>query len=433
MISRSLGLEIGGAIGIPLFLAQTFSVTLYAFGFAESLQLFWPELPQRPVAALTILAVALIAGRSTELALKLQLPIMVAIALALGSLFTGAVERFGDTLPLWQGVSEGAGFWTVFAVFFPAVTGLMAGVSLSGDLKDPQRSITIGTLTAVGAGFVVYFSVPIFLAGAADAETLANDSLIWFKLAAVPVLVIPGLIGAILSSAMGSILGAPRTLAALADDRVIPGLPKSLLEGKGGHALPHLVSTGVALAAVALGDLNAVAPVLTMFFLTTYGMVNLVAGLEQLSGAPSYRPAIKVPWLVSLAGAAGCLWVMWLINHVAALVAIVVEVLVYVGLRRRSLNASWGDLRYGALLSLARFLLLKLRKLPVDRATGGRTSWFLRAMPKSASSWCASPPGSTRSAASSPSRTSWSAISKISHPGSARSPARPTRFSISRG
>ncbi|MEO1085839.1 MAG: hypothetical protein AAFY88_16495, partial [Acidobacteriota bacterium] len=93
MISRSLGLELGGAIGIPLFLAQTFSVTLYSFGFAESLELFWPGLPQKPVAAVTVLVVSLIAGRSTQLALKLQLPIMLGIGLALISLFVGAGQK----------------------------------------------------------------------------------------------------------------------------------------------------------------------------------------------------------------------------------------------------------------------------------------------------------------------------------------------------
>lgn len=366
MISRSLGLEIGGAIGIPLFLAQTFSVTLYAFGLAESLRLFWPDLPLRPVAAVTVLAVALISSRSAGLALKLQLPVMAAVGVALGSLFIGTARKAAASLPLWQGVEGGEGFWPVFAVFFPAVTGLMAGISLSGDLEDPTRSIPRGTVLAVGTGFLVYVSVPIALAVAADSATLASDTLVWFQLAAVPALVYPGLVGAILSSAVGSILGAPRTLEALMHDRVLPRPPSRPFGLRLGVGLPHLLATAVALAAVALGDLNAVAPVLTMFFLTTYGMVNLVAGLEQLSGAPSYRPAIRVPWAVSLAGAAGCLWVMWLINQAAAVVAVVVEVAVYLGLRRRSLSASWGDLRYGALISLTRTTLLKLRQLPVD-------------------------------------------------------------------
>jgi amino acid transporter len=366
IISRSLGLEIGGAVGVPLFLAQTFSVTLYAFGFAESLQLFWPDLPLRPVAALTVLAVALLAGRGAELALRLQLPIMVAIALAIGSLLLGTAREASTILPLWGGVDEAVGFWVVFAVFFPAVTGLMAGVSLSGDLADPTRSIPRGTLAAVGVGFVVYLVVPIVLAVAADAPSLVADNLIWFRLAAVGWLVLPGLLGAILSSAVGSILGAPRTLEALIDDRVLPRLPWRRLVRPGSGGMPHLVSTAVALAAVGMGDLNAVAPVLTMFFLTTYGVINLVAGLEQLSGSPSYRPALRVPWPVSLAGAAGCLWVMGLINPLAAVVAVVVEVLIYLGLRRRSLSAAWGDLRFGALMSLTRNTLLRLRRLPVD-------------------------------------------------------------------
>ena len=365
MISRSLGLEIGGAIGVPLFLAQTFSFTLYAFGLAETLQLFWPQVPMRATAAATVVVVAAVAGRSTDLALKLQIPVLAAIGLALASLFAGTASRASDTLELWGG-EGGEGFWVVFAVFFPAVTGLMAGVSLSGDLEDPKKSIPVGTLLAVGSGFVAYLAVPVALAASAAPRELVADNLIWFRIAAVSWLILPGLVGAILSSAMGSILGAPRTLEALIEDRVLPRPPARLRKTRLGRGLPHLLSTAVALAAVALGDLNAVAPVLTMFFLTTYGMVNLVAGLEQLAGAPSYRPTIRVPWIVSLAGAAGCLWVMWLINRYAAVVAVVVEVLLYTVLRRRSLNAAWGDLRYGALMSLARATLLKLRRLPVD-------------------------------------------------------------------
>ncbi len=366
MISRSLGLEIGGAIGIPLFLAQTFSVTLYAFGLAESLRLFWPDLPMRPVAAATVIAVTLLANRSTELALKLQFPIMVAIGLALTSLVVGVARQGQSQIPLWAGTAEGAGFWTVFAVFFPAVTGLMAGISLSGDLKDPKRSITVGTLAAIGVGFVVYLVVPIVLVAGADADVLVSDHLVWFKVAAVPWLVFPGLFGAIFSSAVGSILGAPRTLEALEHDRVIPALPRRLFGRELGDSVALMLSAAVALAAVGLGNLNAVAPVLTMFFLTTYAVVNLVAGIEQLSGDPSYRPTLRVHWLVSLAGALGCLWVMALINPLAAIAAVVVEISVYALLRRRSLSASFGDLRYGASMSLIRAALLRMKRLPVD-------------------------------------------------------------------
>jgi len=366
IISRSLGLEIGGAIGIPLFLAQTFSVTLYAFGLAESLQLIWPSLPQQPLAAATILVVSLIASRGAQLALQLQLPIMACIVASLISLFVGAATGGPETATVWTGVEGGESFWVVFAVFFPAVTGIMAGISLSGDLKDPKRSIPLGTMIAVIVGLAVYLVVPIALSSAVSAEELVADNLIWFKVSAVSWLVLPGLWGAIFSSAVGSILGAPRTLEALADDRILLARSSKLAKTQLLRRLSHLLSTVVALAAVALGDLNTVAPVLTMFFLTTYGMVNLVAGLEQLSDSPSYRPTIRVPWALSLAGAASCVAVMWLINRPAALIAIVVEIGIYFALRRRSLNASWGDLRYGALMSLARATVLQLRRMPVD-------------------------------------------------------------------
>ena len=365
MISRSLGLEIGGAIGIPLFLAQTFSVTLYAFGFAEAVRLFWPDAPLQLTAVAVIVAVTLAAAWSAEAALKLQLPIMAAIGLALVSLLIGSGLKSDGFPPLWQGVENGLGFWPVFAVFFPAVTGLMAGVSLSGDLENPKRSIPLGTMAAVGVGFVVYLIVPVALAAAATPEALANNTMIWFDLAIVPVLVIPGLLGAILSSAVGSILGAPRTLEALVDDGVLSKAAQRTARWPRRQLAFQALSATVALIAVSLGDLNAVAPVLTMFFLTTYGVINLVAGLELLSGSPFYRPSIKVPWFVSLGGALGCLWVMFLINELAALVAVVIEILVYMGLRRRAFRASWGDVRYGALMSLARAVLLRLRSLPV--------------------------------------------------------------------
>lgn len=364
ILSRSLGLEIGGAIGIPLFLAQTFSVTLYSFGFAESLSFAWPDAPVQPIAAATVLLVSLISGRSAGLALRLQIPIMILLGVALLSLLGGLPGHLTLQANLWKGVEGSRDFWHVFAVFFPAVTGIMAGVSLSGDLADPKRSIPRGTIWAVLVGFAIYLLVPVVLAFGADMQTLATDTLVWLQVAAVPVLILPGLWGAILSSAVGSILGAPRTLEALVDDGV---MPHYLARGRKAK-LPsraHLLSTAVALGAVALGNLNAVAPVLTMFFLTTYGMVNLVAGLERLSGAPSFRPTVQIPWPVSLAGAAGCFWVMFLISPVACIVAVLAEVGIYLVLRRRSLTAAWGDLRYGALMSLARATLMQLQRLPV--------------------------------------------------------------------
>ncbi|RMG43755.1 MAG: Na-K-Cl cotransporter [Acidobacteria bacterium] len=370
IISRSLGIEIGAAIGIPLFLAQTFSVTLYAYGFVESLRIAWPGVPLAPAAAVVVLAVGALASRSAEAALKLQLPIMAAIGLSLVVLAVSVIRHAGTSPVAWEGIPGGQDYWSVFAVFFPAVTGIMAGVSLSGDLADPRRAIPRGTLAASLVGFFVYLAVPIALAFAADSKRLARDTLIWFSLAGRGAfLIFPGLWGAIFSSAVGSILGAPRTLDAMVDDRVLPRWLGGSRRGQrsGRSSAPALaLSTGVALAAVALGGLDEVAPVLTMFFLTTYGMVNLVAGLEELGGDPSFRPLMRTPWYVSIAGAAACVWVMFLISRWACVAAIIVEAAVYLAMRRREMSASWGDLRRGALVGLVRAAVLKLKRLPED-------------------------------------------------------------------
>ncbi|HKI50847.1 MAG TPA: hypothetical protein VJ995_02140 [Geothermobacteraceae bacterium] len=345
IISRSLGLEIGGAIGLPLFLSQAFSVTLYAFGLAESLTIVWPAAPVPVCAFIITLIVAVLAFRGAGAALKVQLPIIGLIvlsllALAAGSLFGGELNR------LWSSAGGGTeNFWAVFAVFFPAVTGIMAGLSLSGDLQEPRQAIPRGSLLAVLTGFAVYLLVPVLLCIGADPAVLREDPMVWGKIAPFGAwLILPGLWGAIFSSAVGSMLGAPRTLQALAYDRLAP----RWLEKTGGKAdepVPGIFLTlGLALAAIFLGDLNTVAVVVSMFFLTVYGSINLVAALEGLSGNPSWRPKIQVPWWLSLLGALACFGVMLLINVPASVAAVTIEVVIWTLLKRRERRGRWGNL-----------------------------------------------------------------------------------------
>jgi hypothetical protein len=315
------------------------------------------------VAAATVVVVTLLATRGAKMALRLQIPIMAAIAVALVALGVGVAGNLTD--PSLTPAAGAPGFWTVFAVFFPAVTGIMAGVSLSGALRRPERSIPRGTIAAVLTGFGVYLVVVLALSIAADPTALATDNLIWFTLVGgASFLILPGLWGAIFSSAVGSVLSAPRTLEAMVHDRILPGFMGARIRWVEGPGVPLLLSLAVALAAVMLGDLDAVAPALTMFFLTTYGMINLVAGIEKLAGDPSFRPTMRVPWWVSIAGALGCFWVMFLINPLALMIALVVEVGVYLLMRRRALVAPWGDLRRGALVALVRSTVMQLRRLP---------------------------------------------------------------------
>ncbi len=366
MISRSLGLETGGAVGIPLFFAQALSVALYTIGFAESLVAVFPALDQRMVGLVTTIAVAGVALRSTRAAIRVQYFIMAAIAVSLLSfVFGGPVgPEAQDALNTPVGDVTRHGFWVVFAVFFPAVTGIMAGVNLSGDLKHPGKSIPRGTLAAVGVGYLIYMVLPVFLAARAGSEQLINDPMIMRRMAFWGDAILVGVWGATLSSAVGSIMGAPRVLQALARDGILPGPLRWLGKGSDDDDTPRrgtTVTLGIALAAVWFGDLNLIAPILTMFFLTTYGVLNVSAGLERALGSPSFRPRFRVPWYVSALGAIGCVSVMFLINAGATVIAAVVVTGIYVWLQRRELQTTWGDVRRGLWMAVTRAGLFRLQ------------------------------------------------------------------------
>ena len=371
LISRSLGLELGGAIGIPLFLCRTLSITFYSFGLVESILSFWPgawgPIPFYLAQALTaaiIIIITVVSSKSAGLALKLQIPIMAAVGLSIialvGGVFTGGL-RSPEWVPTYR--TAPAGFWYVFAVFFPAVTGFTAGIGMSGDLKDPRRSIPRGTLLAVVTGTLIYLFIPILLALTTriSAEELAQPGIVWVKVALLGAwLVYPGLWGAILSSAFGSVLGGPRVLQALASDGLAPSF-LARLSKTGQPTIATLVSGAIALAAVALGGLNAVAQFVTILFLTLYIIINFSAAIEKLVGDPSYRPTINVPWFVSLIGSLGAVVIMFLINPYACAAAIILEFLLYLYLRRRVMQKRWGDVRAGLWVWLARFALVQLK------------------------------------------------------------------------
>ncbi|HUT99956.1 MAG TPA: Na-K-Cl cotransporter [Myxococcota bacterium] len=360
LISRSLGLEIGGSIGIPLYFSQALSVALYIMGFTEALSSLLP-LPEKLVSALVCLALMMLAYKGADVALKAQYIIMGILALALLSFFTGSSATHPQLLAFGS-YSKGHNFWTVFAVYFPAVTGIMAGLSMSGDLKEPRKNIPRGTLISVGVTFVIYLAQVYWLTRNASLADLRGDTMIMQKIASVGFLIVLGVWAATLSSALGSLVAAPRTLQALAQDGV---LPKILARGHGPANEPRLaiiLTFAIAEVSILLLDLNMLAPVITMFFLTTYGVTNLVAGMERVVGNPSYRPRFKVHWAISLLGAAGCFWVMFLINAQATVVALGVVAVIYAVLKKKHISVTFGDLRSGIWFSALRFCLLKLKQ-----------------------------------------------------------------------
>lgn len=376
IISRSLGLEAGAAIGLPLFLAQSLGIAFYISGFSEALVDSFDFMsvtallpfsidPARFVAIVTLLILTVLAFISADLALKTQFLIMAAIAVSLFSFFSGAAAV--EITATAESVPPKLGFWVVFAVFFPAVTGIEAGLAMSGDLKDPAKSLPRGTLAAVITGFLVYLLIPILLDRiVVDKSLLLTRPLIMRDVARWGGLILLGVWAASLSSALGALLGAPRTLQALARDNIIP---RFIGRGFGASNDPRtatVISFLVALCAVLLGDLNMIAPVLSMFFLLSYGLINFSAGMECLISSPSWRPSFKLWWGLALLGAGGCFSIMFMINAGATFLAWVVAVTVYLLMKRRRLNTQWGDLRYGILMLMLRFSIARLLQRKPD-------------------------------------------------------------------
>ncbi len=365
MISRSLGIEIGGSIGIPLYLAQAFSVALYIIGFSESMVTIFPSLNIKLIGIITTVLLGILSLFSTKAAIRAQFFILGVIVMSLLSLFFGK-PLDGVQTEIWSiPTTSTVSFWKVFAVFFPAVTGIMAGVNMSGDLKDPARSIPKGTFIAVGVGYIVYMTVPIILARSASSATLIENPLIMQQIAFWGGAILLGVWGATLSSAVGSLLGAPRVLQALTKDEVIPRQFAFLGKASGNEQIPRaatIFTIILTLILVYLGNLNTIAPILTMFFLTTYGILNFTAGIEKLLESPSFRPKFKVHWAFSFLGTLGCFAVMFLINALATVFAILFIGVVYRWLRRRRLKTTWGDVRSGMLLQIVRYALLRLEK-----------------------------------------------------------------------
>ena len=221
LISRVLGVEFGGAIGIALFFALTLSVPFYILGFAEALVRSNPILaPYFQIITLTTAFVLFsLAFFGAGWAIKTQYMIMFFLFLAIIAFLGGALLQFSfDTLqenlyPDYTAVDPQGGmgpvysFWVIFAIYFPAVTGIAAGVNMSGDLKDPGRSIPRGTFIAVGVGFFVYFSQIVLCGGAYERsalittpyELLQDNAIFGWSIA-----VTLGVVAATLSSALGS-------------------------------------------------------------------------------------------------------------------------------------------------------------------------------------------------------------------------------------
>jgi len=362
IISQSLGLEVGGSLGIPRYISQGLAVTMYIFGFREGWLFIFPEHPAFLVDCIVFIVLYGIAYKSANLAIKTQYLIMVIIVASFvsiayaaydGSMFIASEEavRWGSFV---AANGEKTNFWVVFAVFFPAATGIMAGANMSGELKDPRHSIPKGTLWAIGISLVAYMVLAFWIARSATEKELLSNFNVMIDKAFWPPLIIAGVLGATFSSALASIIGSSRILFAMGEHAVVPKSKWIAYQDATGQPRNAMIITGIFIfASMLLRDLNAIAPLVTMFFLITYAMLNVVVIIEQNLGLISFRPVFRVHWLIPWLGLVSSILAMFIINPTISLVSVAVVVGVYMILSRSHLETPFEDVRSGLFSAFA--------------------------------------------------------------------------------
>ncbi len=402
IISRSFGLNIGGTIGIALYLSQAISVAFYVIAFTEAFEpLFnwfqnqygW-ELPRQAISIPTMALLSLlILKKGADLGVKALYFVVAILFVSLSLFFLGSTD-YQSTHSfsfLKFDLRNTDSFFVVFAIIFPAFTGMTAGVGLSGDLKNPQKSIPWGTISATVVGLIIYFFISWKFIISASPADLMGDQLVMRQIAIGGAFVIPiGLAASTISSALGSVMVAPRTLQALASDDSLPVRfgAKFLAKGKGRNNEPFNASIFTIIIAfifVAAGDVNAVGKIISMFFMITYGSLNLISFLYHFGADPSYRPTFKSVKLLSLLGFVLSVWLMTKMDFLYTIISLISMSLVYLLISRTHKDRSGLEAIFlGAIFQMSMRL-----KLFIQRSTQakGANKWRPAAICVSAESF----------------------------------------------
>lgn len=397
LISRSLGPEFGGSIGIIFSIANAVGAAMYVVGFAESFRDMLNDYfdlgyavddvgPIRIIGFVTCILLMGIVFIGSEFESKMQLGLLVILLTSIanyifGSFFApdeeavlrGATGYSWDTLQsnFMPHFTKNNTFFSVFSVYFPAATGIMAGANISGDLAEPQRAIPLGTLLAILVTTIVYlitvwmtgstvvafsngteppiFNNSVFLPpdctpdcpfGLVSYYQVVEMSSFWGPL------ITAGIFAATLSSALASLVSAPKVFQAVCKDRLFPRIDYFAKtygkneEPKRAYVLGFFLAMGI----VAIGDLNVIAPIISNFFLGSYALINYACFDQSFADSPGFRPGFKYynMW-ISLLGAILCVFVMFIIDWFSALVTFFCFGAIYMYLLHRKPDVNWGS------------------------------------------------------------------------------------------
>ncbi|KAH9425070.1 hypothetical protein DERP_011798 [Dermatophagoides pteronyssinus] len=402
MISRSLGPEFGGAIGIIFSLANAVAVAMYTVGFAETFRdVVWPEDESintvRIISCITVVVLLAIVFIGTAWEAKAQVFLLIILVTAMLDFIAGSIlgpvndqqiarGYFGwNTEILKQNMMpdyrNGNNFFSLFAVYFPAATGILAGANISGDLKDPSKAIPKGTFLAIGITTITYIAFH-FIVNAnvvrdanglveliiSDNQTgrllpnvleavqncpntscsygLVNYYQIVEMMSMFGPVIYAGIFAAALSSALASLVSAPKVFQALCNDRLFPYI-SFFGKGYGPNNEPrpgYLLAFAIAMCCCLLGELNLIAPIISNFFLAAYTLINFSCFHASFSRSPGFRPSFRYynQWL-SLISAILMTLVMFITSWSTALLTFLIILVLYMWILYRKPDVNWGS------------------------------------------------------------------------------------------
>ncbi|XP_039758585.1 bumetanide-sensitive sodium-(potassium)-chloride cotransporter isoform X1 [Pararge aegeria] len=398
MISRSLGPEFGGSIGLIFSMANAVACAMYVVGFGESLITLIPESAymvskswdQAIYGCITIVLLTGIVIVGLEWEAKAQIVLLFILLAAIADFCIGSIigpkgdvelaqgfvgynmsvlqSNVGPDYRLFEGVEHN--FFSVFSIFFPAATGILAGANISGDLKDPQKSIPKGTLLAIVLTTISYILIAL-IAGwtvlrdaSGDIADIGNWTIDHCKIngtceyglhhsndvirlvSGFGPLIYGGCFAATLSSALASLVSAPKVFQALCQDKLYPYL-EFFAKGYGANNEPvrgYALTFIIAISFILMGGLNQIAPLISNFFLAAYALINFATFHASLAKPVGWRPTFRLynMWL-SLFGAMVCVAIMFVISWSTALLTIACLLALYLLVSYRKPDVNWGS------------------------------------------------------------------------------------------
>ncbi|XP_071757324.1 solute carrier family 12 member 9 [Centroberyx gerrardi] len=414
MISRSLGPEFGGSIGLMFFLAKVCACGVYVLGLVEAILDVFGSDPESSVSAgvrvlpqgywytvlyssIVLLLCLLVCLVGAHIYARTAFVILLVVNISLLSIFISPLavkardfvithqgpgnqtyrynvsytgfnattlrNNLGSGYSLDYSTNSVMSFATVFAVMFTSCTGIMAGANMSGELRTPSVSIPKGTIIAVFYTFTVYILLFFLVSATCSRALLIQDYGFFQRINVWPPFVTIGIYCASLSAAMSSMIGASRILHALALDQLfgLPLAPAAIKSNSGNPWVAVVYTWGLAQCVVFAGQLNAIAGLVTVFYLLAYAAVDLACLALEWASAPNFRPTFQVfSWHTCLLGIVSCLVMMFVINPVYSSASIVLLLLLLLFLHYRAPTSSWGYISQALIFHQVRKYLLML-------------------------------------------------------------------------